>query len=227
MPQIEIDTGTINTRRASVSVNVWLVPFAAMGTPEQVLFAAAGIQGGRNQELVRKMAGFSHSRSSMRNQDGEPVDGKQAGMMIANRFDVTNGTILKIFRRGSKSWESAQNRGSKTVSTTLCTARYYRVREGAGMKTVRVQMLPSDPRCVVPFSTITGPLELLTVEEAERSGIARVADPLRPLFDNVASAAFFSEIAITPMASEQRTFAPIIPEAPSVTAVIPVRRRGF
>lgn len=186
MPLITVRTGTVNLPNKSAKLLVFVSPCCAPSSSEMMLFAAAKV-----------------SRFGV-NTAGQPViEQAVSGQAIAThgsvttqQFSVAEGTILKVFFSSRHNLTRAL--GSASMPTERHASRYYRVRSGAAVVTLSFPLL-NDPRCPHQTGIITGPVEPITLAEAEREGINPVAPQFRRLitdtmwFDSMVSRTVIQE----------------------------------
>ncbi len=181
MPTVITDTGRVALRKGSAKTMVWHCPRrgGAGGEREVVLFAAA--KDPRNT-AVQSVSGWSAPRSSLMDlipgQQPRPVAPDIGGSMQAATYEIADGEVIKVFAQVNAPYNASANPAALRahISPAGVTAQqFYRVRQGAAVVTLKVKML-DDPRCPYRHSTITGPLEPLTLEEAVALGV-KAPDP--------------------------------------------------
>lgn len=169
MPLITVRTGTVNLPNKSAKLLVFVSPRRSEpSSSEMMLFAAA------------KLSRFGINTA------GQPVieqavSGQAVathGSVTTQQFSVAEGTILKVFFSSRHNLTRAL--GSASMPTERHASRYYRVRSGAAVVTLSFPLL-NDPRCPHQTGIITGPVEPITLAEAEREGINPVAPQFRRL----------------------------------------------
>jgi hypothetical protein len=202
MPIISLDVGSVNLARSSARVLVFHAP-TDPSMKEVNIYTASG-------ETARHIQrrGYQAKRPSVakRMHAGEqrvPQDMTVYGYMQASSYTVPNGTIIKVMGQTTSNWSP---NGSSAGISKITANRYYLVRDGAALLDVKVRMLRSVD-CVTDHASISGPLERLTVEQAEALGVTPQREEYRKLYRDDVCDYVFSETVLAP-ASTEVTIAP-------------------
>jgi hypothetical protein len=172
MPLISTRTANVNLPNKSVKLYIFVVPRSASvvnGLKEIMLFAAA---------KARTYGVTAQGRVSIEPAiSGQSID--THGSISTQDFDVPDGTILKVFYMYRQNL--MRSIGSVSTPTTRTAARLYLVRQGAAVITDSFQLI-DDSRCTHNRGFLTGPVEEITLEQAEQAQIAPVPRQLRATF---------------------------------------------
>lgn len=183
MPTISIDSGSINLPKHSAKVYVWHCPKVGSAAKEITLGAAA--RDPENKGIVTKASAWSADRPAVVDTvNGIPTarDIAQFGKFNAATFEIRSGEIIKLSISRRVPWAADQGIPLYQAATGINGNVYYRVREGAAIVTIKVKMV-DDNRCPTRRATITGPLEPITMAEAEAEGMKPVVENWRKLSD--------------------------------------------